>query len=236
MLRCYGRANSRHGTVLTFPSRNNGAGRLGRTGDVPALRVLDKTRPPNLVGMTSNVERAQDLAATHMADPLPRRWAHVQAVASKAANLRLSMGGDADILIAAAWLHDIGYAPGIKTTGFHPLDGARYLQDRGEDPRLCALVANHSGAMREAELRGLADDLGDFPDERSLARDALWYCDMTTSPDGHPVTFDERLAEICRRYGMDHTVPRAITAASPEIRAAIDRVVARANAPAGDST
>jgi hypothetical protein len=34
--------------------------------------------------------------------------------------------------VAAAWLHDIGYAPAIAEsgTGFHPLDGARYLRDK----------------------------------------------------------------------------------------------------------
>jgi hypothetical protein len=30
---------------------------------------------------------------------------------------------DRPVLIAAAWLHDIGYAPGLPETGFHPLDG-----------------------------------------------------------------------------------------------------------------
>lgn len=28
-------------------------------------------------------------------------------------------------LVVAAWLHDIGYAPEIGHTLFHPLDGAR---------------------------------------------------------------------------------------------------------------
>ena len=32
-------------------------------------------------------------------------------------------------MTAAAWLHDIGYAPAVDDTGFHPLDGARYLRD-----------------------------------------------------------------------------------------------------------
>ncbi|WP_205862438.1 hypothetical protein [Planosporangium thailandense] len=53
---------------------------------------------------------------------------------------------------------------------------------------------------------------------------------MTTSPVGLPVTFDARLVEIRERYGQDHNVSRAITAASNEIRAAIDRVLNRAHA------
>ncbi len=31
-------------------------------------------------------------------------------------------------LVAAAYLHDIGYAPELAITGFHPLDGARHLR------------------------------------------------------------------------------------------------------------
>jgi putative nucleotidyltransferase with HDIG domain len=165
-----------------------------------------------------------------MAEPLPSRWAHVQAVAAKAESLRQMMGDDADLLVVAAWLHDIGYAPDVQDTRFHPLDGARYLRNLDADPRICGLVANHSGAKYEAELRGLAGELSEFPDEDSLARDGVWYCDMTTSPVGLPVTFDARLAEICQRYGTDHSVPRAIGAASDEIRAAIDRVLGRSGA------
>ena len=28
-----------------------------------------------------------------------------------------------DELVASCWLHDIGYAPALRYTGFHPLDG-----------------------------------------------------------------------------------------------------------------
>jgi putative nucleotidyltransferase with HDIG domain len=165
-----------------------------------------------------------------MAQPLPRRWAHVQAVAAKTESLRPLLDEDADLAVVAAWLHDIGYAPDVHDTGFHPLDGARYLRSLDADPRLCGLVANHSGARYEAELRDLVDELSEFPDEYSLARDGVWYCDMTTSPAGLPVTFDARLAEIRERYGEDHSVPRAVIAASAEIRAAIGRVLSQAHA------
>jgi hypothetical protein len=155
------------------------------------------------------------------------RWRHVQAVAAKAATLAPAYGADGDLLIAAAWLHDIGYAPSLAATGFHPLDGARFVAGLGAG-RTAGLVAHHSGAAIEAELRGLAKELADFPDERGPVRDALWACDMTTSPLGEPVPFDERLAEISERYGADHTVPRAITAAGDDIRRAIGRTRQRA--------
>jgi hypothetical protein len=89
------------------------------------------------------------------------------------------------------------------------------------------LVANHSGAKYEAEIRGLDEALAEFPDEISLARDSLWFCDMTTGPGGARVTFDERLAEIRQRYGVDHAVSKAMGAAAGEIRAAISNVLER---------
>lgn len=175
--------------------------------------------------MTKLALWARDLAAASLADALPRRWRHVQAVARKADDLRPVMGADADLLVAAAWLHDVGYAPTIAAAGFHPLDGARHLSSLGSEPRLCGLVANHSGARYEAEIRGLIAELSAFTDEATLARDALWYADMTTSPDGLPVSFDERIAEIRERYGPDHPVSVGIGQAAGEIRAAIARVM-----------
>jgi len=38
----------------------------------------------------------------------------------------------------------------------------------------------------------------------------LWYCDMTTGPDGQPMTFDERMAELRRRRSADDPVVRAL--------------------------
>ncbi len=68
------------------------------------------------------------------------------------------LGADADLLEAAAWLHDIGYAPDLAVTGLHALDGARYLRDaQNADAMRCRLVAHHSNTIVEAEERGLAD-------------------------------------------------------------------------------
>jgi len=88
---------------------------------------------------------AQQLARALLQEPLPRRWAHVQSVAARACGLAPVLGADADLLEAAAWLHDIGYAPNPATTGLHQLDGARYLRDtQHADAMLCRLVAHHS--------------------------------------------------------------------------------------------
>ena len=103
---------------------------------------------------------AEHLARELLQEPLPRRWAHVQGVAARARSLAPVLGADAELLEAAAWLHDIGYAPGLAVTGLHQLDGARYLRDaQHADAMLCRLVAHHSCAIVEAGERGLADVL-----------------------------------------------------------------------------
>jgi HD domain len=88
-----------------------------------------------------------------------------------------------DVLVAAAYLHDIGYAPLLARTGLHPLDGACFLRSLGRE-RMACLVAHHSGARVEAEERGLSEALNEFPEERSLVADVRTYCDLATTPDG----------------------------------------------------
>lgn len=174
-------------------------------------------------------EWAEATARSLLGDPLPRRWAHTQGVAATARTLAGALGKDADLIVAAAWLHDIGYSPAIVVTGFHPLDGARHLRDaeRASD-LLCRLVANHTAASTEAGERGLAADLGrEFPLPPRDLDDALCYCDMTTGPDGQPMTASQRLAEILSRYGPDDPVHKAISAASPHLTDAVARVARR---------
>jgi hypothetical protein len=137
---------------------------------------------------------------------------------------------DADLLVAAALLHDVGYAPDLAHSGFHPLDGARFLQKLDAPYRLCALVAHHSCAWREAELRGFSAELAVWTDEETPLRDALWWADMTTSPDGETVSFERRIAEIQERYGPDDLVTFFIRQAKPELQAAVERTEARLRA------
>ncbi|MFF5723486.1 HD domain-containing protein [[Kitasatospora] papulosa] len=174
-------------------------------------------------------EWAWALAMTELAGPLPRRWAHSQGVGQRAREVARAVGDEAELLASAAVLHDVGYAPRLAATGFHPLDGARFLRDaHGADGRLARLVANHSFALLEAEERGCRGVLEEeFPllDDQRLV-DALVYCDMTTTPDGQVTSADARLAEITGRYGSDSLVGRFIRRASPDILAAVGRVEA----------
>lgn len=145
------------------------------------------------------------------------------------------VGNDKDLLWAAAVLHDVGYAPDLALTGFHPLDGARFLRDQhGADEQLTRLVANHSCALLEAEERGLRRELeSEFPlPDNDLLADALIYADMTTTPDGSPTAPSARIAEIIGRYGPDTLVGKFIQCAEPEIMAAATRIEqAMANQP-----
>lgn len=77
--------------------------------------------------MKTLTNRAAAIAG-QLLPPLGDRWLHVQAVAERATEAAGTVPEpDRDLLIAAAWLHDIGYAPELADTGFHPVDGAWYV-------------------------------------------------------------------------------------------------------------
>jgi hypothetical protein len=94
--------------------------------------------------------------------PLGDRWLHAQGVVETVRWVGEVLDEeDRSYLIAAAYVHDIGYAPSLVKTGFHPLDGAQYLRSLGYE-RLACLVAHHSEARFEARLRGYGHELNAF--------------------------------------------------------------------------
>ncbi len=168
-------------------------------------------------------DRAKHTAQAVLSERLPRRWAHVQGVAALAASL-CHMTSVADQMVAAAWLHDIGYARPFSEA-FHPLDGARMVRGGGFSPQVAQLVAYHSCAEVEARERGLLDVLEtEFtrPTRQDLA--LLTYCDMHVAPSGERVTLDERLRQIQLRYGPQHVVSTAMAHAQPELRRIVAQV------------
>lgn len=172
--------------------------------------------------MKNFIEWAEEQAST-LLSPLGNRWLHVQGVAKKARSISKAFNeSDGTYLIAAAYLHDIGYAPSLKKTGFHPLDGANYLRSHRKN-RLASLVAHHSEAQFEAHLRGLLSELDTFPRQCSSLSNALTYCDITTSPTGLDITFQERISDIFGRYGEADIVSQAIHQALPSLSLAIER-------------
>jgi hypothetical protein len=169
---------------------------------------------------------ARQVARSLLAEPLPRRWAHVQGVAATALSLTPVLGDNCDLVVAAAWLHDIGYSPTVVSTGFHPLDGARYLRTTlHASDMVCRLVAHHSCAISEADIRGLGATLrSEFrPPPWSLGN-ALAFCDMTTGPDGQRMTVEGRLADIRARYDPQDPVSRAINRTESQLTAAVGGV------------
>lgn len=133
-----------------------------------------------------------------------------------------------EVIGAAAWLHDIGYAPSIAATGFHPLDGARFTKEAGFAPDVASLVAFHTSAEAEAEQRGLLAELvTEFVRPQVANLDVLTYCDVTVGPQGQPMTVDDRLAEILERYESTDVVYQSTRRAEPELRALVERVERR---------
>lgn len=170
-------------------------------------------------------ERAQRVAEARLAG-LPRRLTHVRGVAAVAARISPHFDSDTgDCLVAGAWLHDIGYAPSVRVTGFHPLDGANFVRAQGFDELVVSLVAFHSGAATEATERGIGG-LSDFVEPAREVLDALTFCDLTTGPDGSAVDAHERLDEVLGRYGPDDPVHRAVDSSRDDLLAAVGRVKA----------
>lgn len=168
-------------------------------------------------------------AAERFLYSLGPRWSHVRQVAKQARQVTMVVpAADRDLLVAAAYLHDVGYAPALAVTGFHPLDGARWIKEQGQSERLARLVAHHSCARYEAQVRGLLDVLlAEFEPEDSATYDALVFCDMTTGPTGETVSFEDRIEDIYRRYGPEHEVSRALDSSLPCLAACHDRTAAR---------
>jgi HD domain len=166
--------------------------------------------------------------AERLLSPLGARWVHVQQVAEQARRIADAVPlADRDLLVAAAYMHDVGYATELAKTGFHPLDGARWIRDYGPGGRLARLVAHHSCAIYEAQVRGLAETLlSEFEPEESPTYDALVFCDLTTGPTGKTTSFDERIDDIYKRYGPDHEVSRALDMSRDALVACHARVLA----------
>lgn len=191
--------------------------------------------------MAGYAKQARGIADALLREPLPRRWAHTVGVAGQAGTLEPILGAeDADLIEAAAWLHDVGYSPALVSTGFHPLDGARHVRALDSMPgTISTLVANHTYAWFEARKRALEADLvSEFPvddDRTSWLIDVLTYCDMTTGPTGRRVAINERIGEILARYEPDDVVHQAIQEAAPLIRergARVGRQLGRATVSA----
>lgn len=165
--------------------------------------------------------------AEELLAPLGKRWLHTQSVVHRASEVQVFFPkAERELLVAAAYLHDVGYAPELARSGFHPLDGALHLEDLGQR-RLASLVAHHSASKTEAGLRSLASDLARFEEELSDTALVLTYCDLTVGRAGNAVTLDERFADLDRQYGDQNVATRAVRLAWPVLRHCVEEVERR---------
>ncbi|AXN45095.1 HD domain protein [Mycobacterium marinum] len=185
---------------------------------------LDQRRIARVDIMSSPQRTRARVAAESRLRVLPARLTHVRGVAATADGLRGHFdAASGDCLVAAAWLHDIGYAPSVRSTGFHPVDGAAFARREGFDELVVSLVAFHSGAPAEARERGI-NGISAFSAPPQQLLDALTFCDLTTGPDGSAVSPSDRLPEVLQRYGPDDPVHRAVDSTHRDLLAAVDRV------------
>ena len=85
-------------------------------------------------------------------------------------------------------------------------------------------------ALRRGDCRtAVADSLDSLRALREQADpwEVLTYCDLTTSPDGDPVSVETRLSEIERRYDDTGPVGRFIHRARVELTAAVSVIEER---------
>jgi hypothetical protein len=193
--------------------------------------TVAETRCRRTLWQMMTAEDAKSLACELLADELPRRWAHTQGVAARARGLTAILGEQSELVEVAAFLHDIGYSSGVTATGFHPLDGARYLRDVvGADLVVCQLVAHHSGALVESEERGIRELALEFDQPARHLLESLTCCDLTAAVDGCQVGVEQRLSEILSRYPREHVVHRSVMRSSPALRSAVLNVQHRLSA------
>jgi hypothetical protein len=121
--------------------------------------------------------------AERLLSPLGDRWKHVRAVGECAREVSAVLDEeDRPYLVAAAYLHDIGYAPKLQRTGLHQLDGARYMSTAEQlaSGGVAALEHGLELGHRCFALQPQAGGAGTVPP----ARDSPWpdrYCSWSVA-------------------------------------------------------
>jgi hypothetical protein len=149
-----------------------------------------------------SIPAARDLVGRVLED-IPERQHHCAGVAARAQTLAVTVPQAAAAeLVAAAWLHDIGYGSLLRDTGFHPIDGV-------------------------AHVRGLDDRMREFEFVEDPLSDALTVADNTAGPGSTVMTVEERLSEKLKRHGRNSWTGRANPERDDYIHAAARRVAQR---------
>jgi hypothetical protein len=179
------------------------------------------------------VGRARALAADVLRD-CPDVYEHSSRAARRASELaqRVATSRTAEV-VAAAWLHDIGYAAPLARTGFHPLDGALFLMAEDWPERIVRLVAHHSLASLEAPFYGVGHHLGVIEVVTGVDADLLVSADLGAGLGaglGDPLpTVQERLDNLRLKDEQVGLVPQDVRETRyAGLRAAHERIEALA--------
>ena len=144
------------------------------------------------------VTRARAVALDVLRDDALLLEHATRTAAQAAALVRMAPRSQALDVIAAAWLHDIDYAPTLRRTGFHPLDGALFLIGQDWPERVVRLVAHHSLAAMEAPFYGVGHHLGVIEAVPGIDADILISADLRAGTGNPAPTVDMRLEEMSR--------------------------------------
>lgn len=163
----------------------------------------------------------------------PKRCRHILEVAQRvrqsAEELRRLPGGskiDVNEAYCAALLHDIGYLPELRDTGFHPIDGARFLIRRGY-PRLAELIICHSNSPEQAQLKGLEE----INVSSDIIAKLITFWDVQIKQGGELVSYEDRLIDVLERYGVESQEYQAHKLAESRISRILHELGACLNIP-----
>ena len=152
------------------------------------------------------MRRAYALVGDLLRD-VPERLEHSRAVGLLARDAADRLLLDDELLSAAGLLHDIGYGGRVIDTGFHPLDGARFLADAGWPDSVVRLVAHHSHAALIAPYEGLQDEYARIPLVPGFEADVLTWADLTAGLFGQGTTPLRRVSEMRVRHADRRHIP-----------------------------
>ncbi|GAB5388745.1 MAG: hypothetical protein Alpg2KO_17130 [Alphaproteobacteria bacterium] len=165
-----------------------------------------------------SIESHAKLSVSKGSPPFGRGGPGERSVPRLAVEEEAGFGGK---LVQAALYHDIAYAPDLRQSGFHPVDGAHQAAQDELPADVVDAVLHHSGAFGEME-RMQPDLRADYGQacrmmQTKLSR-ALTFCDLRSGADGRPVSLTERLADIRDRHSRNHALLANLDAYDKQFR------------------
>ncbi len=183
------------------------------------------------ISLNPLVRDAQALAHTLLASD-PRRLEHVRGAGLIAGMAAGALGAEQpETFVAAAWLHDIGYAPDLCRTGFHPLDGALFLAREGWPESVVLMVAHHSHAAVLAPYYGVQQHMSLLERHPGDGDDIITFSDLRAGANGMGADPRERIDDMRQRHADRTFVPddvrearyRMMLIAAARVNAAVNR-------------